>query len=180
MRNEFYYAHLSGYSPLALRSKRVRAGDVIGFIGNTGDAFTTSPHLHFEVHPHQLLKLDYNGAVNPTGYLNSWQHLKARGVPKPAHPLFPPGAVRAETRYVWRQLLAARGLIRHAPKASDRPLIRIPHADVARAPRRALVAALPRAEHRSDAPVADTLVGLIAPGAAFGLMLLVRLRRQPS
>src|SRR6185295_19054510 len=99
----------------ALHSKFVKKGDVIGFIGNTGDAFTTPPHLHFEIHPHQLLRLDYNGAVNPTGYLDTWEHLKAQRVPAPAHPPFPPGAVRAETRYVWRQLLAARGLTSHAP-----------------------------------------------------------------
>src|SRR5205814_7517766 len=49
--DEFYYAHLSAYSPLALRDGRVYRGDVIGFVGNTGDAFTTLPHLHFEVHP---------------------------------------------------------------------------------------------------------------------------------
>ena len=62
-RNQFYYAHLSGYSPLALHSKFVKKGDVIGFVGNSGDAFTTPPHVHFEIHPHQLLRLDYNGAV---------------------------------------------------------------------------------------------------------------------
>ena len=180
VRNEFYYAHLSGYSPLALHSKHVHAGDVIGFIGNTGDAFTTSPHLHFEIHPHQLLQLDYNGAVNPTGYLDAWQHLKAQRVPVPAHPPFPPGAMRAETRYVWRQLLSARGLISHAPKLSERPRIRVPHTDVAREPRRVAAAAIPRTEHRSDAPVVDVLAGLIAPAAAFGLTLLIRLRRQPS
>jgi hypothetical protein len=179
MRNEFYYAHLSGYSPLALHSKHVQAGDVIGFIGNTGDAFTTSPHLHFEVHPHQLLKLDYNGAVNPTGYVDTWNHMRASRVPEPAHPTFPRGAVRAETSFVWRQLLAARGLISHAPKPGERPRIRIPHSDIASEPRRAVAAVGTSAEHSSGTPMADVLAGLIAPGAAFGLTLLVRLRRKP-
>ena len=36
--NEFYYAHLSAYSPLAVEGRRVEAGDVIGFVGDTGDA----------------------------------------------------------------------------------------------------------------------------------------------
>jgi murein DD-endopeptidase MepM/ murein hydrolase activator NlpD len=70
--DQFYYAHLSGYTPLALSGARVHRGDVIGFVGNTGDAFTTMPHLHFEVHPRSLLYLRYDGAVNPTSYLYSW------------------------------------------------------------------------------------------------------------
>ena len=36
--NEFYYAHLSAFSPLAQEGAQVQAGDVIGFVGNTGDA----------------------------------------------------------------------------------------------------------------------------------------------
>ena len=36
--NEFYYAHLSAYSPLAVEGRSVKAGDVIGFVGDTGDA----------------------------------------------------------------------------------------------------------------------------------------------
>ena len=64
--DEFYYAHLSGYTAGDLRSNKVKAGEVIGFIGNTGDAFTTSPHLHFEIHPRSLLHLGYDGAVDPT------------------------------------------------------------------------------------------------------------------
>ena len=180
-RNEFYYAHLSGYSPLALHSRHVHAGDVIGFIGNTGDAFTTPTHLHFEIHPHQLLRLDYNGAVDPTHYLDTWQHVKGSHIPLPEHPPFPRGAVRAEASYVWRRLLAARGLTAHAPKASERPRIRVPHADVAREPRRVVAAAGPRLEHASSgAPLVDVLAGLIVPSAAFGLTLALRLRRTPS
>ena len=70
--NDFYYAHLSGYTTLARNNRSVRRGDVIGFVGNTGDAFTTEPHLHFEVHPTGLLYLGYDGAVDPTTYLRSW------------------------------------------------------------------------------------------------------------
>jgi len=39
--NTFYYAHLSAYSPLAVNGLRVKAGAVLGFVGNTGDAITT-------------------------------------------------------------------------------------------------------------------------------------------
>ena len=49
--NEFYYAHLSAFSTLAVNGAQVQAGDVIGFVGNTGDAAGTPPHLHFEIHP---------------------------------------------------------------------------------------------------------------------------------
>ena len=74
--NEFYYAHLSAYTPLAVNGNRVNAGDVLGFVGNTGDAQGTPFHLHFEVHPVGLLGLGYDGAVDPTPYLNAWKHLQ--------------------------------------------------------------------------------------------------------
>ena len=72
--NEFYYAHLSAYSPAAKNGSRVKAGEVVGFIGNTGDAEGTPYHLHFEVHPVAYLSLGYDGAVDPTPYLHAWQH----------------------------------------------------------------------------------------------------------
>jgi hypothetical protein len=74
--NQFYYAHLSAYSPLAVNGAIVQAGDVLGFVGNSGDAEGTPDHLHFEVHPVGLLGLGYDGAVNPTSYLLGWEHLK--------------------------------------------------------------------------------------------------------
>ena len=74
--NQFYYAHLSAYSPFAVNGRQVKAGTVLGFMGNTGDAATTPYHLHFEIHPVGLLYLGYDGAVNPNTYLLAWQHLQ--------------------------------------------------------------------------------------------------------
>ncbi len=74
--NEFYYAHLSAFSPLALNGLRVKAGAVLGFVGNSGDAITTPPHLHFEAHPAALLSLGYDlSAVDPYHWLVGLEHL---------------------------------------------------------------------------------------------------------
>jgi murein DD-endopeptidase MepM/ murein hydrolase activator NlpD len=74
--NEFYYAHLSAFSTLAVEGAQVRAGDVIGFVGSTGDAENTPYHLHFEIHPVSMKRMGYDGVVNPTTYLLAWQKLE--------------------------------------------------------------------------------------------------------
>ncbi len=74
--NQFYYAHLSAFSTFARNGAHVKAGEVIGFMGKTGDAEGTPVHLHFEVHPVSLLYLGYDGAVDPTAYLDAWSHQK--------------------------------------------------------------------------------------------------------
>jgi murein DD-endopeptidase MepM/ murein hydrolase activator NlpD len=71
--NEFYYAHLSAYAPIARDGARVKAGDVIGFLGKSGDAERSIPHLHFEIHPAPLLGLGYDGAVAPYPFLVAWR-----------------------------------------------------------------------------------------------------------
>jgi len=113
--NSFYYAHLAGYARWILTQHHVRAGQVIGFLGRTGDAFTTPPHLHFEIHPRQpaFVKLGYDGAVNPTTYLQKWkvEHVQARYIPQPAKLKAPVGAPQQEAGVVWHELLVARHLL---------------------------------------------------------------------
>jgi murein DD-endopeptidase MepM/ murein hydrolase activator NlpD len=99
--NQYYYAHLSAYTPLASNGLHVRAGDVLGFVGNTGDAAGGPYHLHFEIHPATLLFLGYDGVVDPTPYLDAWRRLRdvrfPAGVawaPQPFHSNLPaPGAM---------------------------------------------------------------------------------------
>lgn len=45
----FFYAHLSDFAPGLKVGSRVSAGQIIGFVGSTGNSATA--HLHFEVHP---------------------------------------------------------------------------------------------------------------------------------
>jgi murein DD-endopeptidase MepM/ murein hydrolase activator NlpD len=65
----FFYAHLSAFSPAAVDGAKVKAGTVLGFVGNTGDAEPTPPHLHFEIHPGG----EEEPAVDPYPILTSWQ-----------------------------------------------------------------------------------------------------------
>jgi murein DD-endopeptidase MepM/ murein hydrolase activator NlpD len=45
----FYYAHLDRWAPGLYEGMEVQSGDLIGYVGNTGNARTTPPHLHFGI-----------------------------------------------------------------------------------------------------------------------------------
>ena len=53
----YYYAHLDAFTDGAATltdppaRRMVRAGEIVGFLGNTGNAIATAPHVHFEIHP---------------------------------------------------------------------------------------------------------------------------------
>jgi murein DD-endopeptidase MepM/ murein hydrolase activator NlpD len=65
--DSFFYAHLSAFGPEAVDGRRVRAGTLLGFTGNTGDAEPTPPHVHFEIHPND------GKAIDPHEILLAWE-----------------------------------------------------------------------------------------------------------
>lgn len=62
----YYYAHLEGYAPQLAEGKTVKRGEVIGFVGTSGNAPPNVPHLHFAVEKLPPTKEWWKGeAVNP-------------------------------------------------------------------------------------------------------------------
>jgi murein DD-endopeptidase MepM/ murein hydrolase activator NlpD len=62
----YYYAHLDGYATELREGARVEPGDVIGFVGSTGNADSRAPHLHFAIFELGPEKLWWKGkAVDP-------------------------------------------------------------------------------------------------------------------
>lgn len=59
--NSLYYAHLDSITISS--GANVSPGDTLGFVGNTGNAKTTSPHLHFGIYN------GFNGARDPLPYV---------------------------------------------------------------------------------------------------------------
>jgi murein DD-endopeptidase MepM/ murein hydrolase activator NlpD len=48
-RYVYYYAHLMGYADGIVEGKQLRRGDVIAFVGDTGNAGVGNYHLHFAI-----------------------------------------------------------------------------------------------------------------------------------
>ncbi|MFV8225539.1 peptidoglycan DD-metalloendopeptidase family protein [Christiangramia aquimixticola] len=57
---DLYFAHLDSIIP---KLKKVKPGDTLGFVGNTGNAKTTPPHLHFGIYKNR------RGAIDPIGFV---------------------------------------------------------------------------------------------------------------
>ena len=71
----FYYAHLDAYAAGLKEGARLERGDVIGFVGSTGNARPDAPHLHFAVFELGPEKLWWKGtAINPYAALVSAVH----------------------------------------------------------------------------------------------------------
>ena len=61
-----YNAHLAAWVPGQQSGQHVKQGEVIGFVGNTGNAEGGAHHNHFELHPKG------GAAVDPKAYLDLW------------------------------------------------------------------------------------------------------------
>lgn len=60
---EYYYAHMASITPGLEAGDKVKAGQIIGTVGNTGDARYGAHHLHFEI------RLAGNRIINPYTHL---------------------------------------------------------------------------------------------------------------
>ena len=62
----YYYAHLQGYAAGIVEKKTLKRGEVIGYVGSTGNANPAAPHLHFAIYLLGPEKQWWKGeAINP-------------------------------------------------------------------------------------------------------------------
>ena len=67
----YYYAHLESYARGLKEGQPVRRGDLVGYVGTTGNATIGAPHLHFAIFRLGPERRWWQGtAVNPYGFLN--------------------------------------------------------------------------------------------------------------
>jgi peptidoglycan LD-endopeptidase LytH len=98
-----YYAHLDRFNVSV--GQRVSVGDTVGFVGNTGNARTTGPHLHFGIYTFG------EGAVDPLPFV--------RLGTGPARQTPAPGTLLGDSV----RIVTNRGLLRAAPNG-DAPIVR--------------------------------------------------------
>jgi peptidoglycan LD-endopeptidase LytH len=91
-----YYAHLESQG--VSTGTRVRAGDVLGTVGNTGNARSTVPHLHFGIYhraegPIDPLPFVHEPSLAPappvedTSALGTWRRIDAPAIPLSTSPV---------------------------------------------------------------------------------------------
>lgn len=107
----YYYAHLQ--EQLVTTGAFVRAGDVLGTVGNTGNARTTPPHLHFGIYARG------EGAIDPDAFIRPLTDA-------PAAP-----ALRAETLGAWARTRRPAA-VRASPSADGPILEALPRGSVVR------------------------------------------------
>jgi murein DD-endopeptidase MepM/ murein hydrolase activator NlpD len=86
----YYYAHLQSYAPGLHEGQKVARGDVIGYVGTTGNAPPNAPHLHFAIFQLNADRLWWQGTpIDPyavfagtgTGSLGSGSGIRDRSRP---------------------------------------------------------------------------------------------------
>lgn len=84
----YYYAHLSRYEGSAPNGGRVQPGQIVGYVGNTGNARSTPAHLHMEirrngetVNPYSVLKSKDHAVIPVGGETTGGSQYAARTAP---------------------------------------------------------------------------------------------------
>lgn len=106
---ETWYAHQSAFATQV--GERVRAGQVIGAVGSTGNS--TGPHLHFEVRVNGQLS-------NPLAWLTSGKAVPAPGMPAGGGTLD-----TAEAQALLAKIVAAEAKVAAAKAEADRANIEV-------------------------------------------------------
>lgn len=66
LKYSYYYAHLDRYAQGITEKRAVKKGEVIGYVGSTGNASPDAPHLHFQIFELNADKRWWQGkAINP-------------------------------------------------------------------------------------------------------------------
>ncbi|VFR18335.1 peptidase, M23/M37 family [plant metagenome] len=73
-RQMHYYAHLDGHAPDIGPGSHVMPGDTLGYVGDTGNARGTPPHLHYGIY-------QSGGAINPHPLLRAGMGTAAKAGP---------------------------------------------------------------------------------------------------
>ena len=77
----YYYAHLDRYAPNLREGMHVSRGEVIAFVGSTGNASPSAPHLHFTIFKLEPEKRWWKGTpVNPYPVLMHLLKMGADGI----------------------------------------------------------------------------------------------------
>ena len=84
--HSYYFAHLD--SQLVQSGRRVRQGDTLGLVGNTGNARTTPPHLHFGIYQ--------RGSKDPLSFIQTLEEIERL----PADTSFLPQVLRVKANKV--------------------------------------------------------------------------------
>ena len=77
--SSFYYAHLDRWAPGLYEGMEVQAGDLLGFVGNTGNAKYTPSHLHFGVNQSDEMVDPYPILTSAVTLARAHQHVDLGG-----------------------------------------------------------------------------------------------------
>ena len=75
----FYYAHLDRWASGIYEGMEVQSGDLLGYVGNTGNAITTPPHLHFAVNQNDEMINPYPVLTRATPVQRAHVHVELGG-----------------------------------------------------------------------------------------------------